>query len=125
MHPVSAGEVEEVQIPPPEPAELPEKVQSISVEEESEAMNIPPPLLLAEFAEKVLLVSVGKEEDTMSIPPPLAPAELPEKAQFANVGDEFSNHMPPPPFAGLAAFAFPPITVNPSSVALSAPTTTW
>ena len=38
--------------------------------------------------EKVQLVSVGEESYSLAIPPPLMPAELPQKVQLASAGEE-------------------------------------
>ena len=50
---------------------------------------------VAELPEKVQLVTVG-EESSLYIPPPEPPAELPEKVQLVTVGEEEPLHIPPP-----------------------------
>ena len=57
-------------IPPPEPAEFPEKVQFVTVGEQLLSLYIPPPIVVAVFPEKMQLVSVGEEEPKLNIAPP-------------------------------------------------------
>ena len=79
--------------PPLVEAELPEKVQFVSTEEEAE-LNTPAPLL-DEFPENRQLVTVG-ELAVLFIPPPLLEAVLPEKMQLLTVVGELALCIPAP-----------------------------
>ena len=99
--------------PPPKAAELPEKVQLVTVGEDW-LLYIPPPLVLVLLPEKEQLVTVGEAELALNIPPPLLLALLPEKEQLVTVGEDWLLYIPPP----LPPSAFPPVMVKPSRMAL-------
>ena len=83
---------EEILVTPPPPwlAELPVKVQLVSVGEE-ELLFIPPPWPPEEADElplKVHPVSKGEDEVMLYIPPPPSVAELPVNVQLVMDGEE-------------------------------------
>ena len=57
-------------IPPPDWAELFEKVPPVTVSGLAPELKMPPPRLVAEFDEKVVLVSVSVPFSSLSMPPP-------------------------------------------------------
>ena len=102
--------------PAPLKAELPLKVQLVTVELRP---YIPPPNL-AELPLKVQLVTVG-EDEKLHIPPPIPLfilAELSLKVQLVTVGEDWLLNIPPPYLCWPEdALAFPTVTVNPSNTA--------
>jgi hypothetical protein len=96
---MTGAEPERQYIPPPAGAELPEKVQLVSVGEDDWLQVMPPPLELAELYENEHCVSVGEDRKQFIPPPSPAVASLSEKAQSVRIGEDCPQYIAPPSIA--------------------------